>query len=124
LIALIVCHHSRKERVILKLDFKKKFENFEHQAILKLMEARGFGNVWLSCYKSILSSRTSKVILNSVLGKTVHCKRGVTQGGPLSPLLFVLVVDFLQSLLNKVIANGLLKFPIPLNSTSDFPIIQ
>jgi hypothetical protein len=124
LIALIVCHHSRKERVILKLDFEKKFENFEHQAILKLMEARGFGNVWLSCYKSILSSRTSKVLLNGVLGKIVHCKRGVTQGGPLSPLLFVLVVDFLQSLLNKVIANGLLKFPIPLNSTSDFPIIQ
>ena len=73
---------------------------------------------------SIFSSGTSAVLLNSVPGKTFHCKRGVRQGDPLSPLLFVLAADLLQSALNFAKNNGLLSLPIPLNHSQDFPILQ
>ena len=62
-------------------------------------------------------------MLNGVSGKTVHCRRGVRQGDPLSPLLFVLATDLLQSILNKAVQHDLLKLPIPAPSL-DFPIIQ
>jgi hypothetical protein len=39
-------------------------------------------------------------------------------------LLFVLAADFLQTLINKAKDMDLLKLPIPLTFTSDFPIIQ
>jgi len=40
--------------------------------------------------KMILSTgTTSVIILNGVLGKVVHYRRGATQGDPLSPLLFI-----------------------------------
>jgi len=72
----------------------------------------------------IFSSATSSVLLNGTFGKTFHCLRGVRQGDPLSPLLFVLAADFLQTLINKGKDLGLLNLPIPLETNKDFPIIQ
>ena len=72
----------------------------------------------------ILGSGTLEVLLNGVPGKRFHCKRGVRQGDPLSPLLFVLAADLLQSIVNKACEGGILRLPLPNNCGPDFPIIQ
>lgn len=121
---LHMCHHSRKEIVILKLDFEKAFDKMEHQAILTIMKEKGFGERWRKWVQEILSSATSQVLLNGTPGKTVHCLRGVRQGDPLSPLMFVLAADFLQSLINKGKDMGLLHLPIQMEANKDFPVVQ
>jgi hypothetical protein len=98
-----LCKSYKKEVVILKLDFEKAFDKIEHQAILQIMRHKGFRNIWISWVKCILEPGTSYVLLNGVPGKVFHCKRGVRQGDPLSPLLFVLATDLLQSLVNQAL---------------------
>ena len=109
--------------MVLKLDFEKAFDKIEHKVILDILAHKGFGLKRRAWIESILKSGTSAVLLNGVPGKTFHCKRGVRQGDPLSPLLFVLAADLLQSIVNKAVQHGLLRLPIPTPS-SDFPVIQ
>lgn len=43
---------------------------------------------------------------------------------PLSPLLFVLAADLLQSILNEAMHKNIVSVPIKINSCQDFPVIQ
>jgi hypothetical protein len=45
---LHLCHHSRQELIILKLDFEKAFNNVEHGYMPQIMEHKGFPSKWLT----------------------------------------------------------------------------
>jgi hypothetical protein len=105
-------------------NFTKAFDTIEHSAIIQMMQQLGFNDKWLSWTTSILNSASTLILLNGVPGKNLTCKRGVRQGDPMSPLLFVLAADFLQCIINKAHDQGLLQLPIPSNDRARVSIIH
>jgi hypothetical protein len=104
-------HQSGREIIILKLDFEKAFNTIEHTTILAMLHKLSSPSKWISWTKEILNSAQSAILLNGVPGKPFQCKRGVRQGDPLSPLLFVLDAELLQHVLNEASTRGILQPP-------------
>ena len=104
------CQQSKREIIILKLDFEKAFDTIEHTAILSVMHNMGFPQKWLNWVQMAFSSASSTILLNGVSGISFNCKRGVRQGDPLSPLLFVLGAELLQRIVNRAFNLGKLPF--------------
>jgi hypothetical protein len=59
-----------------------------------------------------------------VPGKNIIYKRGVRQGDPLSPLLFVVTAELLQIIINYAWQEGVLHLPINNSYGQDYPILQ
>lgn len=74
-----MCHKSKKDFIIFKIDFVKAFDKVEHNAIMFMLKHMGFSDKWTRWVNMILSTTTAtaSVILNGVPGKTTHCKCGV-----------------------------------------------
>lgn len=70
------------------------------------MEKTGFANKWTSLIMRCVSSVSYAVVVNGVPGTSFSPTRGLRQGGPLSPYLFILCSEALSSLIRKAKAEG------------------
>jgi hypothetical protein len=91
---------------------------------MEVLHHKGFGPKWKKWMQMIMSSGTSSILLNGVLRKTFHYRRGVRQGDPLSSLIFILVANLLQSILNSALHRGLLTLPLPRRWGTEFLVVQ
>ena len=104
-----VCHKRKAPTLVLKLDFAKAFDTVNWRFLLSLLQHLGFSRRWLDWISLILSSASTKIILNGSPGRRICHARGLRQGDPLSPLLFVLVMEVLNALLKLANERGLLQ---------------
>lgn len=96
-------------RLQLKLGIAKAFDTVSWPFLLQILEHIGFGSKWQNWMSLLLSTATVRVILNGEPGKPVHMARGLRQGDPLSPMIFVIVMDVLHRLLAQASRQGILQ---------------
>jgi len=94
-----VCHKRRRPAIVLKLDFAKAFDTVNWDGMFRVMRARGFSERWIGWMNTILTSSKSAVLVNGCPGPWITCKRGLRQGDPISPYLFLLAAETLHGLI-------------------------
>ena len=79
------------------LDFEKAFDSLEWATINKALEHHGFGPVFRSWVKILQTNPQSCIVNNGHLCRFFDVKRGVQQGCPLSPYIFILTIEILAN---------------------------
>lgn len=80
---------------ILSLDQEKAFDRVDSQFLFSTLSAMGFGPSFVAWVKLLYSSVRSTVFVNGYFSDPFFPSRGVRQGCPLSPLLYVLTMEVL-----------------------------
>lgn len=76
---------------------------------MEVLEKLGFGSRWRDLICGLLVSSSTQILLNGIPRDYIQHRRGLRQGGPLSPMLFILVMDILNWMVTKATELGLLQ---------------
>uniref|UniRef100_A0A0A8ZJQ1 Reverse transcriptase domain-containing protein n=1 Tax=Arundo donax TaxID=35708 RepID=A0A0A8ZJQ1_ARUDO len=105
------CLHRKKEpHLLLKLDISKAFDSVSWSFLLDVLQHLGLGRRWCNLLCLLLSTSSTQVLVNGEPGEVITHQRGLRQGDPLSPMLFVLVMDVLNSIIVRAGQEGLFRF--------------
>ncbi|XP_071730163.1 uncharacterized protein [Rutidosis leptorrhynchoides] len=100
-------YKKRKEKLmIFKIDFEKAYHSVRWDFLYYMLGLLGFGVKWRSWIHMCLYSARTSILINGSPTKEFLIKCGLLQGDPLSPFLFLIVMEDLNLCIKREIASG------------------
>ena len=109
----IIHHMKRKNKgkqgnVAFKIDISKAYDKIDWGFLRGIMLKLGFDNRWVDLMMLCVSIVRYNVLVNGREVGPIIPKRGLRQGDPLSPYLFILCAKGLSSLIKRAESEGVL----------------
>ena len=107
LVAFETLHHIKNQKskkggfMAMKLDMSKAYDWVEWIYLVRIMEKLGFCEKWVSLVLDCISTVSYSILVNSEPKGDIRPSRGLRQGDPLSPYLFLLCSEGLNRMLQK-----------------------
>ena len=101
---------SLSPRCAIKIDLQKAFDTLDWNFILEVLSAMKFPRQFIGWIRSCLTTSMFSLSINGGLVGFFKGIRGVRQGDPLSPYLFVIAINVLSKLLDAAAEYGVISY--------------
>ncbi|KAL6554867.1 hypothetical protein OROGR_006125 [Orobanche gracilis] len=97
-------------RCMIKLDLQKAFDSVNWVFVEDLLRKLGFPAMFVGWIMTCLTTVSYQINLNGRLTYPFHGGKGIRQGDPMSPFLFVICMEYLNRVLKATPSSSLYRF--------------
>ncbi|MCH93254.1 LINE-1 reverse transcriptase like, partial [Trifolium medium] len=98
---------TRRGCLVLKVDFEKAYDSVDWSFLEYMLRRFGFDNKWIHWIRACVFSGKLSVLVNGSPTSEINIQRGLKQGDPLAPFLFLLVAEGFAGLMRSAVAKNL-----------------
>ncbi|KAJ0442970.1 putative RNA-directed DNA polymerase [Helianthus annuus] len=98
---------NKKEGFIFKVDIEKAYDSLNWGFLESIMEQMKFPVVFIKWVMATVRSARASVLINGSPTQEFTCYRGLRQGDPLSPFLFIIAMEALTGVMKKACSIGI-----------------